>query len=116
MEDIKPIIDRLNKFFENHTFEVVTQPTHDENHNINTNVKVEITGMKEYIRIGEPTQYIQYTLKVSHFNHTQSFAGRINEDINYDIFVEVGRHQAVEDLLNNLASNAGVPTVQAFGA
>lgn len=64
----------------------------------------------------ESKQYIQYTLKVSHFNHTQSFAGRINEDINYDIFVEVGRHQAVEDLLNNLASNAGVATVQAFGA
>lgn len=64
MEDIKPIIDRLNKFFENHTFEVVTQPTHDENHNITTNVKVEITGMKEYIRIGEPTQYIQYTLYI----------------------------------------------------
>jgi hypothetical protein len=64
----------------------------------------------------ESKQYIQYTLKVSHFNHTQSFAGRINEDINYDIFVEVGRHQAVEDLLNNLASNAGIAPVQAFGA
>jgi hypothetical protein len=64
----------------------------------------------------ESKQYIQYTLKVSHFNHTQSFAGRINEDINYDIFVEVGRHQAIEDLLNNLAANAGVPSVQAFGA
>lgn len=64
----------------------------------------------------ESKQYIQYTLKVSHFNHTQSFAGRINEDINYDIFVEVGRHQLVEDLLNNLASNAGIAPVQAFGA
>jgi hypothetical protein len=64
MEDIKPIIDRLNKFFENHTFEVVTQPTHDENHPITTNVKVEITGMKEYLRIGESTQFIQYTLYI----------------------------------------------------
>lgn len=61
-------------------------------------------------------QYIQYTLTVSHFNHTQGFASRINEDINYDIFVEVGKHNAVENLLNALASGAGVPTVQAFGA
>ena len=61
-------------------------------------------------------QYVQYTLTVSHFNRTQSLAGRINEDINYDIFVEVGRHQAVEKLLNNIASAAGVNTVQAFGA
>lgn len=64
MEDIKPIIDRLNKFFENHTFEVVVQPTNDENFNTTTNVKVEITGIKEYIRIGEPTQFIQYTLYI----------------------------------------------------
>lgn len=60
-------------------------------------------------------QYVQYTLQVSHFNHTQGFAGRINEDINYDIFVEVGLHNDVENLLNNLASAAGIPTVHAFG-
>ena len=62
----------------------------------------------------ESKQYVQYTLKVSHFNHTQGFAGRINEDINYDIFVEVGRHDEVEALLNSIASAAGVPTVKAF--
>jgi hypothetical protein len=64
MEDIKPIIDRLNQFFQNHTFEVVVQPTHDENYNVKTNVKVEITGMKDYIRIGDWTTFIQYTLYI----------------------------------------------------
>lgn len=64
----------------------------------------------------QSVQYVQYTLTVSHFNHTQGFAGRINEDINYDIWVEVGRHADVEALLNNIASAAGVATVQAFGA
>jgi len=59
-------------------------------------------------------QYIQYTLKVSNFNHTQGFAGRINDDIDYNFFVEIGRHNAIEDLLNNLAANAGVSPVQAF--
>lgn len=64
MEDIRPIIDRLNKFFQNHTFEAVTQPTHDEDYTIRTNVKVEITGMKDYIRIGEWTTFVQYTLHI----------------------------------------------------
>jgi hypothetical protein len=64
MEDIKPIIDRLNKFFQNHTFEVVIQPTHDENYNFTTNVKVEITGMKDYIRVGDWTKFIEYTLYI----------------------------------------------------
>ena len=61
-------------------------------------------------------QYIQYKLKISSFNHSQGFAGRINNDINYNIFVEVGKHNEVEDLLNSLAANAGVEGVQAFGA
>jgi len=60
-------------------------------------------------------QYIQYKLKISSFNHSQGFAGRINNDINYNIFVEVGKHNEVEDLLNSLAANAGVEGVQAFG-
>jgi len=60
-------------------------------------------------------QYINYKLKVSSFNHTSGFAGRINDDINYNFYVEVGKHQAVEDLLNNLAANAGVATIAAFG-
>lgn len=71
----------------------------------------ETTNMEDQIK-----QYVQYTITIDHANVTQSFAGRINEKINYDIFVEVGRHNAVETLLNNLASAAGVPSVQAFGA
>lgn len=61
-------------------------------------------------------QYVQYTITIDHFKFTQGFAGRINEAINYDIWVEVGRHQAVEALLNDIAANAGLPAVQAFGA
>ena len=59
-------------------------------------------------------QYIQYKLKISSFKHAQGFAGRVNDDINYNFFVEVGKHQALEDLLNNLAANAGVSTIAAF--
>lgn len=59
-------------------------------------------------------QYVQYTLKVRHNKLSQGFGGEHVENINYPIFVEVGKHTAVEDLLNSIAANAGVPTVQAF--
>ena len=59
-------------------------------------------------------QFIQYKLKVSSFNHTQGFAGRTNDDINYNFFVEVGRHKDLENLLNKLAASAGREGVTAF--
>jgi hypothetical protein len=59
-------------------------------------------------------QYIQYKLKVSSFNHTQGFAGRTTDDINYNFFVEVGRHKDLENLLNKLAASAGREGVTAF--
>ena len=59
-------------------------------------------------------QYIQYKLKVSSFNHTQGFAGRTSDDINYNFFVEVGRHKDLENLLNKLAASAGREGVTAF--
>ena len=57
-------IDRLNTFFKTHVFEVFTQPTHDENHSIVTNVKVELTGVKEYIKLGNYTPYVEYTMYI----------------------------------------------------
>jgi hypothetical protein len=59
-------------------------------------------------------QYIQYKLKVSSSKHAQGFAGRITDDINYNFFVEVGKQASLENLLNNLAANAGVSPVAAF--
>jgi hypothetical protein len=60
------------------------------------------------------TQYVHYTLKVSNFNHSGGFGATSFSDKNYSIYVEVGRHQAIEDLLNNLASNANIEPVKAF--
>lgn len=60
-------------------------------------------------------QYIQYTVSVSRRNHTGGFMSVGFDEINYNIFVEVGKHTSLENLLNDLASNAGVEPVQAFG-
>jgi len=61
-------------------------------------------------------QYIQYTVSVSRRNNTGGFMSVGFDEINYNIFVEVGKHTSLESLLNDLASNAGVEPVQAFGA
>lgn len=74
-------------------------------------IRGETTNMED-----QAVQYVQYTLRVRHSNMSQSFGGRINEEINYDFFVEVGRHNALETMLNNLATAAGVEPVAAFGA
>lgn len=60
-------------------------------------------------------QYVDYALTLRRTHYSQSFSGIENETVTYHILVEVGRHQAVEELLNTLATSAGVSPVQAFG-
>lgn len=59
-------------------------------------------------------QYIHYTLVVEHSGFEGGFGSRSNKANNYDFYVEVGRHQDLEDLLNDIAANAGVNTVVAL--
>lgn len=59
-------------------------------------------------------QYVDYAITIRKRRYAQT-AGRTQEEgLTYHIIAEVGRHQAVEDLVNSLAAAAGVPTVQAF--
>jgi hypothetical protein len=73
MNYLDSIIKRANKFFENHIFEVYTQPTHDNDFSMPTNVKIVLTGVKDYIVIGEKKPHIQYTIYILPTN-TQSDA------------------------------------------
>lgn len=59
-------------------------------------------------------QYIDYALEIQDTAYSSSFGQREANNIVYHFFVEVGRHEALEALLNNLAANAGVPGVQAL--
>jgi hypothetical protein len=58
-------------------------------------------------------QYVHYTLQVRHKSLTQGFASENFENINYDFYVELGKHDDVEALLNDIAANAGQRPVQA---
>lgn len=76
----------------------------------------------EYIKalLGEESvlkgnaQYITYVLTVQPKSHSQGFASKLEETFNYTIFVEVGKQEEVETLLNSLAEAAGLDEVQAI--
>lgn len=57
-------IERINQFFANHIFEVYLQPTHDEDFTLPTNVKVKLTGVKDYISIGDKKPHVEYTIYI----------------------------------------------------
>ena len=64
MNEIDFPLERLNKFFDTHIFEVYLQPTHDEDFSIPTNVKIKLTGVKDYISMGNKKPYVQYTIYI----------------------------------------------------
>ena len=64
MDRIDFPIERINQFFETHVFEITTHPTHDAGHSMTTNVKVKLTGVEDYISIGEKKPHVEYTLYI----------------------------------------------------
>lgn len=64
----------------------------------------------------EPTApYVDYVLKVRIKTMSQGFSGERNETFYYHFLTEVGRHTEVEAILNQIATEAGLNPVQAFG-
>lgn len=70
----------------------------------------EVSNMEDQAK-----QYVMYTLQIRTDKNAQSFGQRVSQDINYHVWVEVGRHNAVETLLNDIATHAGIAAVKAFG-
>lgn len=63
MNQEQAIIDRVNRFLDNHTFEVYYPFLKGdyENNSSKTDVKVQITGIKEYQHQGAPKPYVTFT-------------------------------------------------------
>jgi|LauGreDrversion4_1035100.scaffolds.fasta_scaffold44548_3 hypothetical protein len=64
MNQEQVIIDRVNRFFENHTFEIYYLQDGDGEYPTSTNIKVEITGIREYISMGDKKDFVTLTLYV----------------------------------------------------
>ena len=71
-----------------------------------------ILGEETMLKAGVP--YVDYILTIRQNSYAQSFSGEKNETFNYHFAVEPGVHVEVEALLNMLAAEAGVQTVQAY--
>lgn len=71
-----------------------------------------ILGQESHLK--QTAQYVDYVLSVRTVRFAQSFTGEVVENFNYHILAEVGKHQDIEDVLNALATKAGVATVQAY--
>ena len=65
MNELEIPIDRLNKFFEKHVFEVFINETGDDDSPVTpVNVKIQFTGVKDYIYMGQEKPTLQYTLYI----------------------------------------------------
>lgn len=64
MNQERALIDKVNRFFENNIFEIYYLQDGDGEYPTPTNIKVEITGIKEYISMGEKKDYVTLTLYV----------------------------------------------------
>jgi hypothetical protein len=74
-------IERINQFLETHTFEVYVQPTHDYDFSLPTNVKVKLTGVKEYISVGDKKPFVQYTIYILPTNERSDALSKLYGDI-----------------------------------
>jgi hypothetical protein len=92
MNQEQVIIDRVNRFFENHTFEIYYLQDGDGEYPTPTNIKVEITGVREYISMGDKKDYVTLTLYIlpsselsdSHNSIMSGYFGRETKIETYD--------------------------------
>lgn len=73
-----------------------------------------LTGQESNI-IDLDAQIADYVISLRRVNFSQGLSSVKEEFIDYHVYVEVGRHQDVEDVVNALAAGAGLSGVQAFG-
>ena len=66
------VFDRANKFFENHTFEVYYLFDSEGEPIASTNVKIKLTGVKDYISMGTSKPFVQFTAYILPSNHSSS--------------------------------------------
>jgi hypothetical protein len=115
MNEIDFPIERLNKFFSTHIIEVYLQPTHDEDYSVPTNVKIKLTGVKDYISMGDKKPFVQYTIYILPTNEASdawsgmwvSFYGK-EKDINTSSREYSELRFVMDDKIENLLKYFGV--------
>ena len=71
-----------------------------------------VLGQESHLK---PTvQYVDYSIRIRTNRFAQSFSGEVVENIDYHILVDACKYAGVEAIINALATDAGLPTVQAY--
>ena len=92
------VFDRANKFFENHTFGVYTLFDSEGEPIAPTNVKVKLTGVKDYISMGDYKPFITYTAYILPSNEK-------SDKFNSVLSAHFGRETEIKTFDNNAYGN-----------
>lgn len=61
-------------------------------------------------------QYVQYTVYIHDSKYSQGVGRRSDMGVSFSIWAEIGKHQDLQNLINELAARAGVEAVQPLSA
>lgn len=107
-------IEVINDYLSENPFEVKTFPTHDDSP-ITTKVKVKLTGVKNYISIGENRPHVEYTLFILPTNkESDMWASLYSKIYGSDSRIKTTSHEypqyrfVVSNLLSDLLKYFGV--------
>jgi hypothetical protein len=71
-------IERINKFFANHIFEVYLRPRYDGDYTVPTNVKVKLTGVRDYYHVGDKKPHVEYTMFILPTNESSDKLNKLS--------------------------------------
>ena len=94
------VLDRANKFFENHTFEVYYLFDSEGEPIAPTNVKVKLTGVKDYISMGDYKPFTMYTAYILPSNEK-------SDGFNSVLSAHFGRETEINTYDSNAYGNFG---------
>ena len=118
MDQEEVIIKRVNKFLENHTFEIYYLQDGDGEYPTPTNIKAEITGVRSYISMGNDTDFVTITLYIlpsnelsdAHNSIMRSYFGREKKIETYDAGPYQNLVWVVTEKMNELLKYFSLPS------
>ena len=118
MDQEEAIIKRVNKFLENHTFEIYYLQDGNGDYPTPTNIKAEITGVRSYISMGNDTDFVTITLYIlpsnelsdAHNSIMRSYFGREKKIETYDAGPYQNLVWVVTEKMNELLKYFSLPS------
>jgi hypothetical protein len=99
MNDEQSIIDKINKFLKNNTYEIYYLPNKDAEYATPTNIKVEITGIKDYIQQGDWKPFVTYTAYILPSNKiSDGYNSMFREYFGHEVEIKTYDYGPFQDL------------------